>query len=675
MASQIKFQSVSAANLQAPDVTKAGAIFSGAIQSLAKTVKGVEIGRQEAATDDVKTNLRNANNQSDLQDIKTTQIGDLADLGVDGEQLDALTGRVQNKQTDVFGRALEDNYNNQTDRNSSAVQRILAGNPDLGRSVQLDSGGNFAFSAPNENLSAQQIEEDKVNFFQTLRDSAFKPVNNERQQNKQIREEAKAFNATPEQTNKLVSNFKSFKDGLKSLTDEDQLQVNQVVGQNQADLDQEIEEINFQKRTLEDRYQITQEEARTELNTKRQDVEAWVTSKLPTELNFLYSFFTGGAQKGGQDIKEYFSKIFNGKITKFKDHKVQPWMLQRALSSTVDLEADGRPNIDISDFEDRLLELAKDKDMHKDMRYIANSDVIVKRDIANATARASIRNKDIVAEFKRSTIGIRDPNRNAKIFQDYFNKVSSLENPLEASVAIANAEKRITAPKTAQTDPTTIEPSDSFFEDDLPPADDGTPADPVLAANIEAAEIFDVENSVDVGNLTPEIVKQLAPEQIGEGFPPEVVKSLDILTRQAYLNKLDTSKRYGKASRQVLTDAMEGLINLKDGFMSIIDKIFSAPEAESNPVINPQIPADPIQKAAQKRVTSLQLNLDRILSNATKERQVSLQREFDVRKKQLSRGEPLSEAKLKEMLDIGEELALLVGASPSDIKKLRNQYK
>ena len=414
---EIQLKQTGVSQFDAPDISKAGALFSAGLNKLATTAKNVETGIQTAATDKFSNALRQAGTQEELAALDPNTLGDSF---VNAQGIQAAENALRGKQLGVLGSTLESDRLGALDSNRKALESALSSNASLKRSVSIDEGGNIQFQQPNDNLTQEQIDADTNAFGLALQKTGFNAIPGSRQFASDIRKQAKGFNATKEESDALVQGFSAFQKGLSTLTEEEQT----IVGQRTQAIDdqtaQQILALDAQRVDAENKVGYTSKEAQELLRTKRGDVEKYIDGKLGDE--FFFMNIRQFSQKAGVDVKEQISDIRVNGIDGTKGF--DDWMFLRALSEVADVES-GEENIDSSDFKEALLRIKNDTGFAENLSAVSQLDNIVAKDKLTLNQQALVAKTAKVSEVK-GAFGVRNAQRNARFFNQDFQQPTTI---------------------------------------------------------------------------------------------------------------------------------------------------------------------------------------------------------------------------------------------------------
>lgn len=440
-------------NLQAPDFTKAGALFATALDRIGKAGQQLQQGRQAVATDAFGNALREADTLDELGQITTDE---LITKGADSAALTAAENSLRTKQVDISGNNRQTAIDEQIAGNIFAAENILKTNPNLG--VSLDTGGNPTFATP----------EDETQYIRALQapDSGFKPFLSETKTKASIREGVgKKYNLSEEQIQQIATRDSSYRKELSTLDENQQTQVAQQDAQIDYTTTTLLDQVDFEdSRTIRDAG-MTPEQATEILTTSETELFKILNgtsekTKIDTgeELFFFSHFFYNkpSVQIGGIDIKEKVLEV----IKEFPN--IRPYQIVEALQKTIDTE-EGAQNIDESDFDGIINDILANPNKHSDLLVLSDIPANNKAKKDNILNEQALVKQSNLRRFK-GTEGITNINRNARLFNTTVANNQRAIAPVGTPTGIVSAEENaaidaaIASQQGATATPLTIEP-------------------------------------------------------------------------------------------------------------------------------------------------------------------------------------------------------------------------
>ena len=317
MATRPTWTNVTAASLDAPDITKAGALFSSALQGLATTAREFQTGRETSALSNLERSLRGAQTQEDILTAADPFMARLRDINAAPESLTAAEDALRSRQLQVLG---QEDIRAEEERLATTlplIQQVYEKLPEeQKRFLTVDAGGNPLLKTPQEAvkdakgkvitpaITQQQIDKAAQTFSGLLEEAGVQAPRTDREVLRDIKNQARQFNASPEQVKTLQEQALAFRESEKMLTPQEQ----QVLTQRETAEDRNLElglmQLEQQKQSQINTLGYTSGEAQDLLRLKDTDLYALVEGKYPTEISNLNIFRTWSGKKAGIDLKE-----------------------------------------------------------------------------------------------------------------------------------------------------------------------------------------------------------------------------------------------------------------------------------------------------------------------------------------------------------------------------------
>ena len=345
---EINFKPTTVSNLEAPDITKAGALFSNALKNIGQNIQDYQTGRQEAGVDRFQNALRQAKSQEELALLQQNQLPELTGLGVDPTQVGALEQGLRQKQTSILGSTLQEEHDDFFTNSLPKIQDTHTNKltPEERELVAVGPGGTILEAKPDlkKGITQDKITAAARRFAELLDETGYKALPTDRELKQQITERAKGFNLPKENINALTESFFAYKKGKETLNEQEQ----NIVDQDAATLDTEfkikLSNLNKQKQADINSLRMSPETANLLQQTTWKDVFQKVNKEAGEDLGLtdFYDWLTG--KGAGAALKEYIIKNYKDK--KFEGKEVQPWMVAEAIDATIQRDSDGRAMID-----------------------------------------------------------------------------------------------------------------------------------------------------------------------------------------------------------------------------------------------------------------------------------------------------------------------------------------
>lgn len=404
--------------IQAPDYTKAGSVFSKALEKIGQAGADYRQGQIDVAGTEFAEQVRGAGTLGELGQIDTEA---LKARGASTEEIVAAETNLRSKQAQIFGTDLQIAFQEKQVSNLEAMQSIVQQTEGLADTITFDAGGNPVFG---ENpLKLTEIEKQNKQQFQVaLKTSGFVPVRTSQQSITNIREEGRKFGFSEEQTQSLIAQDKTYRSELSTLDAGQQAQVAGISAGIERDLVAENNQIQLEQDQLAIQYRYTTEEATKLLSTNQTEVFAHIDKKGGNEKSWLRLF-----QKGGMDIKEHVTELFTD------NPDLSPWVVMNALQEVLDVEV-GSEQVNTKDFNKVIDRIAADSDLHDRLDKATQLDSNTALRMHAASSRAALRNQAAVSRFTGG-LGIRNVSRNAQLATAQLQRAAAETAPVESITA------------------------------------------------------------------------------------------------------------------------------------------------------------------------------------------------------------------------------------------------
>ena len=435
MATRPTWTNVSAAGIDAPDLTKAGELFSSALKGLATTAQQFQTGREQTALSGLERSLRGAKTQEDIIAASDPFMTRLRDINAADANLTAAEDALRSRQLQVLGQNVQSEYDQAIAQSLPIIQeQYKTLTPEQQRAIAIDQAGNILISEPKEAvittvkgeekvitpaLTSEQIQETAQLFNRKLSDAGYVAGKSERDLTKDVKTRAQAFNATPEQIKTLQEQVIAFKQGKKDLTPEELQQVAQDEAKRDLDLQQALSQAEARKRAAENTAGYTTEEANEILGTNRIDLYNIVEKNFP-ETRWLQG-------SGGTDLKEWI-----------KDNtQYTPSDIYIGIKAVADTEEDSS-DVGLGQLEEFLKSesLAREK---ANLERASNIQEVFERERNELTAATQASKLRDLAR-RRGMAGIRDVKSNRAFMERYRRAEKKLQQVTDVASASVSSQ-------------------------------------------------------------------------------------------------------------------------------------------------------------------------------------------------------------------------------------------
>jgi len=435
MATRPTWTNVSAAGIDAPDLTKAGELFSSALKGLATTAQQFQTGREQTALSGLERSLRGAKTQEDIIAASDPFMTRLRDINAADANLTAAEDALRSRQLQVLGQNVQSEYDQAIAQSLPIIQeQYKTLTPEQQRAIAIDQAGNILISEPKEAvittvkgeekvitpaLTSEQIQETAQLFNRKLSDAGYVAGKSERDLTKDVKTRAQAFNATPEQIKTLQEQVIAFKQGKKDLTPEELQQVAQDEAKRDLDLQQALIQMEARKRAAERTTGYTTEEANEILGTNRINLYNLVEKNFP-ETRWLQG-------SGGTDLKEWI-----------KDNtQYTPSDIYIGIKAVADTEEDSS-DVGLGQLEEFLKSesLAREK---ANLERASNIQEVFERERNELTAATQAGKLRDLAR-RRGMAGIRDVKSNRAFMERYRRAEKKLQQVTDVASASVSSQ-------------------------------------------------------------------------------------------------------------------------------------------------------------------------------------------------------------------------------------------
>ena len=440
MATRPTWTNVSAAGIDTPDLTKAGELFSSALKGLATTAQQFQTGREQTALSGLERSLRGAKTQEDILTAADPFMARLRDINAAPESLTAAENALRSRQLQVLGqediRAEEERLATTLPLIQQAYEKLPE---EQKRFLTVDAGGNPLLKTPQEAvkdaqgtvitpaITQQQIDKAAQTFSGLLEEAGVQAPRTDREVLRDIKNQARQFNASPEQVKTLQEQALAFRESEKMLTPQEQ----QVLTQRETAEDRNLElglmQLEQQKQSQINTLGYTSGEAQDLLRLKDTDLYALVEGKYPTEISNLNIFRTWSGKKAGIDLKEYIKDTL--------DKGYKPWEIFLGVQAVGDTEKDWE-NVDVDQL-DEFLESTKGRTTKEDLDLAAFLDTKYEQEKNLLTASSQAAK----LRARARTLGERGV-RDTAAMRRFRDSYTGAERALQAATDAANANVR-----------------------------------------------------------------------------------------------------------------------------------------------------------------------------------------------------------------------------------------
>ena len=564
-----RWQNVAATELEAPDITRAGSLFSSALAKIGGAATRYQQGVQDVAVDDFKNEVRGSDTLNQLGNISYDRLNN-TNIGAD--ELAQLEASLREKQFDVYGNDLSRGFDQQLGSNLTNLESALSSNKGFADTISIDRGGNPIFYA-DQNNKTQQEEYNKTEYIRALQGTNFQAIGSEQDQNKAASKTLRSFGATKEQEAAFLAQNNAYQQSKQTLSAAQQ----KTVANNDAAIDfntkQRQNQLDVKYTQLEGVYGYNEQEALAKIKTKATDVHAYIDANLGKELWFWEAM----QQKGGIDVKEYTASLFAN------NRGLKPWMVLDALKEVTDRDK-GAENVDISDFDDAMERNLKDTDLLDNLNNASRLGADKNLEALGLQASSSNQKAQSLRQFKGEQ-GFRDTQRNTAIFRTKLQEAVAAGEItqadaeallLERETATAESElfsatKNGERVSTVEAEVVKINPLGSKFLASVMDEKGHIPDSSLKDMTLETAI-----NDVDRG-----YAQELTPEQLTK------LKSINPLALQAILQKRDTSIAYTNNTQQAVSDGAKSVQAYGLDYLDRAANMFNFSKPEPRESINP----------------------------------------------------------------------------------------
>lgn len=384
----VQYRPIPQANIKAVDYTKAGSVFSAALNKIGKAAEQVHQGRINVAGDDLTNAIREADTQDELALLNTDLI---KQRGGSAEELTAAEAQLTGRKVDVFSKGQAESFTVDRERNVAALQSVVAANPELG--VRLDEGNNPIFTDTNQ----------QAKFGELLRETDFSPIRSSQEQTTFIRKRLTELGGTEEQIQREIQSNKTRRKEISTLNEIQQAEVAALDASIDTRVQQELNQVESKKDALTLEYGYTDPEATALLKTGKDAVYADIDKRGGEEQSWVWYLLAAGI-----DIKDNVKEMYAA------DPGLEPWMVQRAFNENINNDV-GNQQVWESSFEDSINRIRNNSDLHRKIEAASQLDNNIDLEKMTVINRGNVDKASGLAKY-RGDAGFTNSRRNADIF-------------------------------------------------------------------------------------------------------------------------------------------------------------------------------------------------------------------------------------------------------------------